>query len=77
MLNSIVEINCKWGKWKHGKCSEPCGTGTRTNTRKKVVTEANGGYCTGQPTEIEECNTKPCPGILSLVHILITRVAWK
>ena len=46
-----------------GTCSKTCGTGTRTNTRIKLVEEANGGTCSGQPTEIEECNTQPCPGI--------------
>ena len=54
-------IHCEWNNWVYGECSELCGTGTRTNTRTKSVVEANGGTCTGRPTEIEECNTHPCP----------------
>ena len=54
-------VHCEWKDWVHGECSDSCGTGTRTNTRNKSVTEAHGGTCTGQPTEIEECNTNPCP----------------
>ena len=55
-----------------GTCSKTCGTGTRTNTRIKLVEEANGGTCSGQPTEIEECNTQPCPGIY--VNMITIRV---
>ena len=51
-----------WDEWVTGECSGTCGTGTRTNTRTKLVTESNGGSCTGLPTEIEECNANPCPG---------------
>ncbi len=54
-------IHCEWDEWVIGECSDSCGTGTRTNTRTKLVDEANGGTCTGQPSEIEECNTNPCP----------------
>ena len=45
----------------YGECSKDCGTGTRTNTRDKTVVEANGGTCDGQPNEVEQCNTHPCP----------------
>ncbi len=54
-------VHCEWNDWVYGECSDSCGTGTRNNTRKKSVTEAYGGTCTGQPTEIEECNKNPCP----------------
>merc|ERR1712080_222984 len=54
-------IHCEWNDWVIGECSDSCGTGTRTNTRTKSVVEANGGTCTGQPSEVEECNTHPCP----------------
>ena len=39
-----------------------CGDGTRTKTRQKTVEEENGGTCTGDPTEIEHCKDKECPG---------------
>ena len=44
-----------------GECSTTCGAGTRTNTRVKLVEEANGGTCDGEPTEIEECQAGECP----------------
>ena len=58
----ILAIHCKWDNWVIGNCSAECGTGTRTNTRVKLVEEKNGGTCTGQSTEIEECKDKECPG---------------
>jgi len=54
-------VHCEWNDWVYGECSDSCGTGTRTDTRNKLVIEAHGGHCTGQPTKIEECNTTPCP----------------
>jgi len=54
-------IHCEWGAWVLGKCSAECGMGTRNNTRDKIVEEANGGTCSGEPTEVEECMEKECP----------------
>ena len=54
-----------------GECSRSCGTGTRTNNRTKLVEEANGGTCSGQPSEIVECNTQPCPGIIKFLCLLL------
>ena len=54
-----------------GECSRSCGTGTRTNNRTKLVEEANGGTCSGQPSEIVECNTQPCPGINKFHYLLL------
>ena len=64
LIMSILKVHCKWDKWVTGECSKTCGTGTRTNTRDKSITEAYGGTCTGQPTEIEECNPQKCPSRL-------------
>ena len=58
----ILAIPCEWDEWVIGHCSAECGVGTRTNTRVKRVEELNGGTCTGQPEEIEECMDKECPG---------------
>lgn len=55
-------IHCEWDEWAIGECSETCGTGTRTNTRLKLVEENDFGTCTGQPTEHEECKLQECPG---------------
>ena len=57
---SIVAVDCKWGKWNIGECSEACGPGVRTNTRSKTRVEANGGACPGKSTETENCEVKPC-----------------
>ena len=57
-----IAIHCKWGAWVYGICSASCGTGTRTDTRVKIVEEANGGTCTGKPIEIVQCKEKECPG---------------
>ena len=59
---SYTVINCEWDEWAIGECSATCGNGTRTNTRTKLVEEQNGGNCTGQPTETEECHLQDCPG---------------
>ena len=58
----IPAVHCVWDEWILGECSTTCGVGTRTNTRVKDVTEANGGTCDGQPYEIEECKITECPG---------------
>jgi len=54
-------IHCEWDEWIVGDCSAECGFGTRTNTRTKLVEEANGGTCSGQASEIVECMEKECP----------------
>ena len=57
-----LAIHCEWNDWVLGDCSKECGTGTRINTRTKSVEEINGGTCTGQATEEEECLIVECPG---------------
>ena len=61
---SCIAIHCEWDEWKIGECSRSCGTGTRMNNRTKLVEEAHGGTCNGQSSEIVECNTQPCPGMI-------------
>ena len=60
---TYLAIHCEWDDWILGECSKTCGTGTRINNRTKLVEEANGGTCDGQPSAIEECNSEPCPGL--------------
>lgn len=57
----VLAVHCEWDDWVEGSCSAECGTGTRTNTRVKLVEEKNGGTCTGQPTEVLQCQDKECP----------------
>ena len=47
-------------------CSQPCGGGTRTNTRTKKSEAENGGKCEGEHAVEEPCNTQSCPGKLSI-----------
>ena len=61
---TLSAVHCVWDEWVLGECSAECGVGTRTNTRVKLVEEANGGTCDGQPTEIEECQAGKCPSKL-------------
>ena len=63
-------IHCEWDEWIVGECTRSCGTGTRINNRTKLVEEAHGGTCNGQPQEIVECNTQPCPGMILLPNHL-------
>ena len=58
---SVSAVHCEWDNWVVGNCSAECGTGTRTNTRTKLVKESNGGTCTGQPIEVLQCQDKECP----------------
>ena len=53
-------VNCTWGPWTIGACSQTCGGGTRVKSRTKTIQEANGGTCNGQPTIVEYCNTNKC-----------------
>ena len=59
----FLAIHCVWDKWVEGNCSTECGTGTKTNTRVKLVEESNGGTCTGNSEETLECKEKECPGL--------------
>ena len=59
---NLPAISCVWEDWTIGECTTTCGPGQRTDSRSKLVEEANGGNCTGETTRTEECNTKPCPG---------------
>lgn len=63
-------VDCQWSDWQIGECSVPCGGGTRTNNRSKIVEEKNeGSACTGEPTEREDCNYQNCPGKLVLYFV--------
>ena len=59
---SFSEIPCEWSAWTHGSCSATCGSGTKNNTRVKIVQERNGGKCQDKTWEIQECNERDCPG---------------
>ena len=59
----FVLVDCKWGEWESGECSEKCGGGIRVNTREKIQEDLFGGNpCEGEAISEEECNTQACPG---------------
>ena len=54
-----------WGQWgAFGKCSKPCGGGTRSRRRAcdSPAPENGGKPCPGPATQAGRCNTKPCAG---------------
>lgn len=54
-------VDCKWSDWEYGECTKTCGGGKRTNYRKELMHQSNGGMaCSGTAWETEECNTNPC-----------------
>ncbi len=73
-LGQLPPVDCKWSDWEIGECSHSCGGGTRTNSRSKIVEEANGGKCPGgefdDPTIMtENCNEDVyCPGKISALN---------
>jgi hypothetical protein len=56
-------VDCIWGDWEIGRCSQTCGEGTRVDVRYPKRQAANGGQeCEGPYNRIEKCETlKPCP----------------
>ena len=66
----------EWTDWT--ECSRTCGGGRRARTRKCHITEEeNYVDCTGSLTDIEDCQTNPCPGDMppSTPHDLYMHVA--
>ena len=60
MYNSV---DCEWGQFEIGECSQTCGGGMRTNTRSHIVTAEHGGLeCLGPDAVNETCNNQECPG---------------
>ena len=53
-------MNCVWGEWKRGCCSKSCGNGVRQDVRIKMVVEANGGTCYGDPSRDMNCLLEKC-----------------
>ncbi len=72
-------VNCavsNFSDW--GACSRVCGGGSRLRTRIILTASQNGGHpCPANLTEVEPCNTFPCPRKckvnFSLVNPLYTR----
>lgn len=55
-------VNCATGRWTAwGSCTATCGRGVRVRSRAVNVAPLNGGTPCGKLSQIESCNTKPCP----------------
>jgi len=56
-------VNCHWDEWGNWtECSQTCGSGIRSRTRKPLDNPKNGGTdCPGHSTQQEDCNTQVCP----------------
>ena len=59
-------VDCKWSQFEDAtNCTEPCGGGTKTVTRKVEQPALFGGVdCLGKSSKEVACNVEPCPGIL-------------
>ena len=57
-------VDCQWSSWNITDCNGTCGDLVfRTKTREILTKAAFGGKeCTGNSTQVEKCNVKPCPG---------------
>ena len=47
---------------QRSNCSEKCGWGNITYTRKVIQPALHGGHCLGNENRTEPCNEKDCPG---------------
>ena len=67
MMSSIFYFNietadCIWESWNDwSTCSQSCDGGTQLRTRTLVAPERNGGECSGESLEQQDCNTETCP----------------
>ena len=59
----IQLVDCVWGEWNIGVCSNECGGGHQINIREKIQEELFGGKpCEGEASVEEDCNMHNCPG---------------
>lgn len=57
-------INGNWASWSEwGTCTSPCGGGFQLRNRSCNDPEPlyGGEFCQGNTTDVNECNTHPCP----------------
>ena len=59
----LLSVDCEWGDWVVGECSESCGDGVQVMTRTtKVEAQFDGLPCEGELSIEEPCFIKECPG---------------
>ena len=57
-------MDCRWGNWKVGTCSQTCGIGGRRTISREIIVEAafGGKECRGPAVLEESCmEWKVCP----------------
>jgi len=54
-----------WSDW--AECSVTCGGGSQTRTRDCQGPFYSGAECSGDSSQIQDCNTQNCPGRLYVV----------
>ena len=72
-----ILVDCEWSEWTEtSPCSASCGKDASKNKTRSIVHGAQHGgkNCSGDSTQIENCNLQPCPGtvIAKRTIILVT-----
>lgn len=66
-IPDTIAVHCKWGEWNKDTCSEYCGGGKRTKTRKiKTKAEHGGNECKGETIVREDYNKRQCKGNIAI-----------
>ena len=65
---NIETADCIWEPWSEwSTCSQSCDGGTQLRTRTLVAPERNGGECSGESFEQQDCNTEICPAGIDII----------
>ena len=56
-----------WTEWT--KCSRNCGGGRQSRTRSCLTNNKLELDCSGKIGQVQDCNTNPCPGTLSMCMV--------
>ena len=68
----IQTEDCIWESWNDwSTCSQSCEGGTQLRTRRLVAPERNGGECSGESLEQQDCNTEICPAGIDIKNVKI------
>ena len=65
-ISELFTDSGEWSKWT--ECSRTCGVGRRARARTITTTDSAGKLEQYEQTEIDKCQTYPCPGALN--HVL-------
>ena len=72
---SPYSVDCEWGEWVVGECSEECGNGVQTMTRTiKIQAQFDGKECVGESSIEESCFVKECPRNLLFETVVLKMI---